>query len=131
MEDELNYPEDLRYNESHEWARCEDHTVTVGISDHAQAELQNVVYVELPEVGEQIEKGAAFGTVEAVKTVADLIAPTTGEVLEINENLETGAEEINKDAYGAGWMLKIRIEDPQDLDYLLNAQDYAELLANH
>jgi len=128
---ETKIPEHLLYSESHEWIQQDSDIATIGITDFAQLELGDIVFLELPEVGEQIEKGAAFGTVEAVKTVADLIAPTTGEVLEINENLEAGAEEINKDAYGAGWMLKIRIEDPQDLDYLLNAQDYAELLANH
>ncbi len=128
---ETKIPEHLLYSESHEWIQQDSDIATIGITDFAQLELGDIVFVELPEVGEQIEKGAAFGTVEAVKTVADLIAPTTGEVLEINESLEAGAEEINKDAYGAGWMLKIRIEDPQDLDYLLNAQDYAELLANH
>ena len=128
---ETKIPEHLFYSESHEWIQKDSDIATIGITDFAQLELGDIVFVELPEVGEQIEKGAAFGTVEAVKTVADLIAPTTGEVLEINESLEAGAEEINKDAYGAGWMLKIRIEDPQDLDSLLNAQDYAELLANH
>ena len=128
---ETKIPEHLLYSESHEWIQQDSDIATIGITDFAQLELGDIVFLELPEVGEQIEKGAAFGTVEAVKTVADLIAPTTGEVLEINKNLEAGAEEINKDAYGAGWMLKIRIEDPQDLDYLLNAQDYAELLANH
>ena len=128
---ETKIPEHLLYSESHEWIQQDSDIATIGITDFAQLELGDIVFVELPEVGEQIEKGSAFGTVEAVKTVADLIAPTTGEVLEINESLEAGAEEINKDAYGAGWMLKIRIEDPQDLDYLLNAQDYAELLANH
>ena len=128
---ETKIPEHLLYSESHEWIQQDSDIATIGITDFAQLELGDIVFLELPEVGEQIEKGAAFGTVEAVKTVADLIAPTTGEVLEINESLEAGAEEINKDAYGAGWMLKIRIEDPQDLDYLLNAQDYAELLANH
>ena len=128
---ETKIPEHLLYSESHEWIQQDSDIATIGITDFAQLELGDIVFLELPEVGEQIEKGAAFGTVEAVKTVADLIAPTTGEVLEINENLEARAEEINKDAYGAGWMLKIRIEDPQDLDYLLNAQAYAELLANH
>ena len=128
---ETKIPEHLLYSESHEWIQQDSDIATIGITDFAQLELGDIVFVELPEVGEQIEKGAAFGTVEAVKTVADLIAPATGEVLEINQSLEAEAEEINKDAYGAGWMLKIRIEDPQDLDYLLNAQDYAELLANH
>ena len=128
---ETKIPEHLLYSESHEWIQQDSDIATIGITDFAQLELGDIVFLELPEVGEQIEKGAAFGTVEAVKTVADLIAPTTGEVLEINKNLEAGAEEINKDAYGAGWILKIRIEDPQDLDCLLNAQDYAELLTSH
>ena len=128
---ETKIPDHLIYSESHEWILQDSDITTIGITDYAQTELGDIVFVELPEVGEHLEKGESFGTVEAVKTVADLIAPVSGEVLEINESLEEGAEQINADAYGAGWMLKIRIDDPEDLEPLLSPEDYAELLANH
>ena len=124
-------PDHLVYSESHEWLQQDSDITTLGITDFAQAELGDIVFVELPEIGEHIEKGEAFGTVEAVKTVADLLAPVSGEVLETNESLEEWAEQVNKDAYGAGWMIKIRIDDPDDLQHLLGPEEYAELLANH
>lgn len=126
----MNIPEHLLYSESHEWLQQDSDITAIGITDFAQAELGDIVFVELPEVGEHLVKDEAFGTVEAVKTVADLIAPISGEVLEINESLGDNAEQVNKDAYGAGWMLKIRIDDPGDLERLLSAEEYAELLAN-
>ena len=128
---ETKIPEHLIYSESHEWLQQDSDITTIGITDFAQTELGDIVFVELPEVGEHLEKGEPFGTIEAVKTVADLIAPISGEVLEINGSLEDNAEQVNSDAYGAGWMLKIRIDDPGDLERLLSAEDYAELLANH
>ena len=124
-------PDHLVYSESHEWLQQDSDITTLGITDFAQTELGDIVFVELPEIGEHIEKGEAFGTVEAVKTVADLLAPVSGEVLETNESLEEWAEQVNKDAYGAGWMIKIRIDDPDDLQHLLGPEEYAELLANH
>ena len=124
-------PDHLVYSESHEWLQQDSDITTLGITDFAQAELGDIVFVELPEIGEHIEQGEAFGTVEAVKTVADLLAPVSGEVLETNESLEEEAEQVNKDAYGAGWMIKIRIDDPDDLQHLLGPEEYAELLANH
>ena len=123
--------DNLAYSESHEWIQQDSDITTLGITDFAQTELGDIVFVELPEVGEYIAKGETFGTVEAVKTVAVLIAPASGEVLEINESLEEDAEQINKDPYGAGWMLKVRIDEPGDLAQLLSAREYAELLANH
>ena len=93
--------------------------------------MGDIVFAELPEVGEQIERGETFGTLEAVKTVADLIAPAAGDVLAVNDNLADGAEQINEDPYGGGWLLKIRIDNPADLESLLSAQEYADLLANH
>ena len=126
----MNIPEHLVYSESHEWLQQDSDITAIGITDFAQTELGDIVFVELPEVGEHLVKDEAFGTVEAVKTVADLIAPISGEVLEINESLGDNAEQVNKDAYGAGWMLKIRIDDPGDLERLLSAEEYAELLAN-
>ena len=126
----MNIPEHLVYSESHEWLQQDSDITAIGITDFAQTELGDIVFVELPEVGEHLIKDEAFGTVEAVKTVADLIAPISGEVLEINESLGDNAEQVNKDAYGVGWMLKIRIDDPGDLERLLSAEEYAELLAN-
>ena len=124
-------PEHLLYSESHEWLLLEDDVATIGITDFAQTELGDIVFAELPEVGEHIERDATFGTLEAVKTVADLIAPAAGEVLEVNDDLADGAEQINEDPYGGGWLLKIRINDPAELESLLSAQGYTDLLANH
>ena len=124
-------PEHLVYSESHEWIQLDSDITTIGITDFAQSELGDIVFVELPEIGEHIAKGETFGTVEAVKTVADLLAPVSGEVLEVNEILEEDAEQINKDTYGAGWMIRIRLENPEDLENLLSAADYAELLLDH
>mgnify|MGYP003975390019 FL=1 len=128
---ETKIPEHLVYSESHEWILQDSDIATIGITDFAQTELGDIVFVELPEIGEHLEMGEAFGTVEAVKTVADLLAPISGEVLEINETLEESAEQINKDAYEAGWMLKIHIDDPDNFQHLLNSSEYAELLENH
>ncbi len=124
-------PEHLIYSESHEWLQLESDIATIGITDFAQTELGDIVFAELPEVGEHLERGEAFGTLEAVKTVADLIAPASGEVLEVNDSLAEEAEQINEDPYGGGWLLKIRIDDAADLEDLLSAQDYANLIANH
>ncbi|MXX36976.1 MAG: glycine cleavage system protein GcvH [Gemmatimonadetes bacterium] len=124
-------PEHLTYSESHEWLQLESDIATIGITDFAQTELGDIVFAELPEVGEHLERGEAFGTLEAVKTVADLIAPASGEVLEVNDSLVEEAEQINEDPYGGGWLLKIRIDDAADLEDLLSAQDYAGLIANH
>ena len=124
-------PEHLLYSESHEWLLLESGIATIGVTDFAQTELGDIVFAELPEVGEHLERDETFGTLEAVKTVADLIAPTSGEVLEVNDSLAEGAEQINGDPYGDGWLLKIRIADTADLEDLLSAQEYADLLANH
>ena len=124
-------PEHLIYSESHEWLQLESGIATIGITDFAQTELGDIVFAELPEVGEHLERGETFGSLEAVKTVADLIAPASGEVLEVNDSLAEEAEQINEDPYGGGWLLKIRIDDSADLENLLSAQDYADLIANH
>ena len=123
-------PEHLLYSESHEWLLLESDIATIGITDFAQTELGDIVFAELPEVGEHVERGETFGTIEAVKTVADLIAPVSGEVLAINDHLAAGAEPINEDPYGGGWLLKLRVADVADLEHLLSAQDYADQLAN-
>jgi glycine cleavage system H protein len=125
---ETNIPENLSYSESHEWIQLDSDIATIGITDFAQSELGDIVFVELPEVGEYAQKDETFGTVEAVKTVENLIAPLSGEVLEANETLEEDAELINKDPYGAGWLIKIRIEDEDELEALLSAQDYSDML---
>ena len=124
-------PEHLLYSESHEWLQLESDIATIGITDFAQTELGDIVFAELPEVGEHVERGETFGTLEAVKTVADLIAPASGEVLEVNDSLAEVAEQINEDPYGGGWLLKLRLDDPADLADLLSAQDYADLIADH
>ena len=125
---ESNIPENISYSDSHEWIQVESDIATIGITDFAQSELGDIVFVELPEIGEYTKRGETFGTVEAVKTVEDLIAPLSGEVLEANETLEEDAEQINKDPYGAGWMIKIRIEDEEQLEELLSPSEYADII---
>jgi glycine cleavage system H protein len=118
-------PEDLQYTESHEWVRAEGDTATIGITDHAQEELGDVVFVELPEVGATLEAGDSFGAVESVKAVSDLYAPVGGEVTEVNSTLEDSPEKINEDPYGEGWILKLRTSAEADL---LSPADYEKLL---
>ena len=122
-------PEDLQYTKSHEWVRVEGDTATVGITDHAQDELGDVVFVELPEQGATLESGDSFGAVESVKAVSDLYAPVGGEVVEVNDALEDSPEKINEDPYGEGWILKLRTsgDGPADGD-LLSPADYEKLL---
>ena len=125
---ESGIPEELRYSEQHEWISLDADAGTIGITHYAQAELGAIVFVELPEVGERIEKGQAFGSVEAVKAVEDLYCPLAGEVVEVNDTLEEGADQVNGDPYGSGWMIKLRIDNPADADGLLSAADYASLI---
>ena len=125
---ESSVPENVSYSDSHEWIQVESDIATIGITDFAQSELGDIVFVELPEVGEYAKRGETFGTVEAVKTVEDLIAPLSGEVLEANETLEEDAEQINEDPYGAGWMIKIRIEDEEQLEELLSPSEYSDII---
>lgn len=125
---ESGIPEELRYSEQHEWVSLDDDAGTIGITDYAQTELGDIVFVELPEVGERFEKGQAFGSVEAVKAVEDLYCPIAGEVVEVNDTLEEGADQVNGDPYGSGWMIKLRIDNPADADGLLSAADYASLI---
>ena len=125
---ESNIPENLSYSDSHEWIQVESDIATIGITDFAQSELGDIVFVELPEIGEYAKTGETFGTVEAVKTVEDLIAPISGEVLEANETLEEDAGQINEDPYDAGWMIRIRIEDEEQLEELLSPSEYADII---
>jgi glycine cleavage system H protein len=111
----LNIPEDLQYTKSHEWVRIEGDTATIGITDHAQDELGDIVFVELPEEGDAFDAGESFGTVESVKAVSDLYAPVGGEVVEVNSALEDAPENINEDPYGEGWIVKLRTTDEADL----------------
>ena len=124
----MNIPEDLQYTNSHEWVRIEGDTVTIGITDHAQDELGDVVFVELPEEGDTFDAGESFGTVESVKAVSDLYAPVGGEVVEVNEALNDSPEKVNQDPYGEGWMVKVRLSDPSEVDQLMDVNAYRELL---
>jgi glycine cleavage system H protein len=121
----LNVPEDLQYTRSHEWVRTEDDTATIGITDYAQEELGDIVYIELPEQGDTFDAGDSFGTVESVKAVSDLYTPVGGEVVEVNEALDDSPEKINEDPYGDGWIVKLRVSDESEL---LSASDYEQLL---
>jgi glycine cleavage system H protein len=118
-------PEDLLYTKEHEWVQIEDGVATIGITDHAQEELGDVVYVELPSVGDTVDTGETFGTVESVKAVSELFAPVSGEVLRINEELEDAPEQVNSDPYGKGWMIAVRLTSRPDRDGLLSAEEYA------
>jgi glycine cleavage system H protein len=124
----MNHPDDLRYTKSHEWVRVDGDTATIGITDYAQEELGDIVFLELPEVGAALQKEQIFGAVESVKAASDLFSPVTGEVLEINEELPDSPEEINQDPYVRGWMIIVRMEDPSELDELLTAEAYEDLI---
>ena len=124
----MNHPADLRYAATHEWVRVEGDRAVVGITDHAQHELGDVVYLDLPKVGQTFRAGAAFGTVESVKAVSDLYAPVSGEVVEVNEALSDKPELVNTDPYGDGWMIKVRLSDPSEMDVLMTAEEYEEYI---
>lgn len=125
----MNIPAELKYTKDHEWIRVEGDVATVGVTDFAQGELGDIVYVEIETVGETLDKEEVFGTIEAVKTVSDLFMPVSGEILEFNEELEGNPEAVNNDPYGQGWMIKIKISDASELDGLLNADAYSELVS--
>lgn len=125
----MNIPADLKYTKDHEWVRIEGDTATVGITDFAQGELGDIVYVEVETVDETLDMEEVFGTVEAVKTVSDLFLPLSGEIIEFNEALEDEPEAVNTDPYGAGWMIKLKFSDESQLDELLSAEDYKALIS--
>ena len=129
MASESEIPEELKYSEDHEWLSFDAGEGTIGITDYAQSQLGDIVFVELPEVGQHLEKGQVFATIEAVKTVAEVYAPVSGEVLEVNSALQESAEVINTDPYGAGWLIKIHPGNPKELSQLMSPADYAELVA--
>ncbi|RYG24219.1 glycine cleavage system protein GcvH [bacterium] len=120
-----NTPEELKYAKTHEWIRLDGDVATVGITDHAQSELGDVVYVDLPSVGRVLKAGDSFGSVESVKTVSDVYAPVGGEVVEVNEALGSQSELVNEDPYGKGYMIKIRVDNPAEANTLLSAADYS------
>jgi len=120
----MNIPSDIKYSKDHEWIRVEGDIGIVGISDFAQSELGDIVFVEIDTVGETLAKDAVFGTVEAVKTVSDLFMPVSGEVLEVNSKLESSPELINQDPYGEGWIIKIRLTNPEELNTLMDSTSY-------
>ena len=125
----MNVPSDLKYTSDHEWIKIEGDIATIGITDFAQGELGDIVYVEIETEGDTLDKGEVFGTVEAVKTVSDLFMPLKGEVIEVNEGIESEPESVNNDPYGNGWMIKVKIEDSSDIDSLLSAEAYGAEIA--
>jgi len=120
----MNIPSDLKYTKDHEWVRVEGDTATIGVTDYAQSELGDIVYIEIETEGETLDREEVFGTVEAVKTVSDLFMPVGGEVIEVNASLADEPETVNSDPYGNGWMIKIKVSDASELDDLLSADDY-------
>jgi len=126
----MNVPENLRYTEKHEWIRMEGKEAYVGITDYAQGELGDVVFVEIETLGENLSQGQAFGTIEAVKTVSDLFMPASGEVLEVNSKLNDKPELVNKDPYGEGWMIRIKVSNADDLKSLLSPADYKAMISS-
>ena len=124
----MSFPEDLRYTEDHEWIRIDGGTGIAGITDYAQGELGDIVFVVLPEIGKKVKRGESFGSVEAVKAVADLYAPVSGEVIAVNLELEKSPELVNKDPYNGGWMIKIKITDSGEINKLHGVKKYRELI---
>ncbi len=124
----MNIPEGLKYTKDHEWIKVEGNKATVGITDFAQGELGDIVYVDISTVGQEVAEHEVFGTVEAVKTVSDLYMPATGKVLEVNKELDGSPEKVNSDPYGSGWMVKLELKNPSDATKLLTAAQYKELI---
>ena len=124
----MNIPEELKYTKDHEWVKIEGDIATIGITDFAQGELGDIVYVDVETVDETIDQNEVFGSVEAVKTVSDLFMPLSGEIIEFNESLEDAPEKVNSDAYGEGWMIKMKITDTTEIDSLLDAAGYKEII---
>ena len=120
----MNFPDKIRYSEDHEWIRVDGSEAVIGITDFAQSELGDIVFVDIPEVGIELTKGEVFGSIEAVKTVSDLILPASGELLEVNKLLEDNPETINSDPYDKGWIIRIRLKDPKEVDSLMDAAQY-------
>ena len=126
----MNIPEELKYTKDHEWISIDGEIATVGITDFAQRELGDIVYVEVETVGETLDADEVFGTVEAVKTVSDLFLPVSGEIIEFNEDLEDTPEDVNAEPYSKGWMIKMKVSNPDDLNQLLDSNQYRELVGD-
>ena len=124
----MNFPSELKYTKDHEWVKINVNEALIGITDFAQRELGDIVYVDVNSIGETIQKEAVFGSVEAVKTVSDLFMPLTGEVLEVNKDIDSAPEVVNKDPYGKGWMIKIKISNPSEIAELLDVEEYKKLV---
>jgi len=124
----MNIPAELKYTKEHEWVRVDGDVAVIGITDFAQSELGDIVYVEIETIGETLDKDEVFGSVEAVKTVSDLFMPVSGEILEFNEGLESNPEAVNSDAYGEGWMIKVKLSDASEIDGLMDAAAYKALV---
>ena len=124
----MNFPENVKYSTDHEWVRVEGNEAFIGITDFAQEELGDIVFIDITTEGETVEKGEVFGSVEAVKTVSDLMMPVTGEVLEVNEELEDAPELVNKEPFEGGWIIKISIQNPEEVDALMSAAEYKEFI---
>ena len=124
----MNIPSQLKYTKEHEWVLINGDIATIGITDFAQKELGDIVYVEVETLDQTLEKDEVFGTVEAVKTVSDLFLPLSGEIIEFNENLESNPEAVNTDPYGEGWMIKLKIQNPSEINELLSSDDYQALI---
>lgn len=125
----MNFPTDVKFTKDHEWIRVDGDVAYVGITDYAQSELGEIVYVDITTEGETVNKEEVFGTIEAVKTVSDLFMPVTGEVLEVNPELEDAPQLVNEDAYGKGWIIKVNVSNAAELDELLSAAEYEQLIA--
>ncbi|MBI4228915.1 MAG: glycine cleavage system protein GcvH [Deltaproteobacteria bacterium] len=124
----IEIPEELKYTDEHEWARIEEGLVVIGITDYAQDALGEIVYIELPSEGDEITKGESFGGVESTKSVSDLYAPVSGEVVEVNESLLDSPETINEDPYGDGWLIKVKMHDSDEFDDLMDSEQYSEFI---
>jgi glycine cleavage system H protein len=124
----MNFPSELKYTKDHEWVKITGNEAVIGITDFAQRELGDIVYVDITTIGETVAKEAVFGTVEAVKTVSDLFMPLTGEVLEMNKDIDSVPESVNNDPYGKGWMIKIKLSNPAELTELLGVEEYKKLI---
>lgn len=126
----MNIPQELKYTKDHEWVKIEGDVATIGVTDFAQGELGDIVYVEVETLGETLEREEVFGTVEAVKTVSDLFLPLAGEILEFNDSLENTPEKVNSDPYGAGWMIKLKISDQSQVSDLLSPEEYEDIIGS-
>jgi glycine cleavage system H protein len=126
----MNFPSDLKYTKEHEWVRVEGDVATIGITEFAQSELGDIVFIDINTIGDSIGQDEIFGAVEAVKTVSDLFMPISGEVLEKNDDLDSSPESVNSDPYGAGWMIKVKMSNPSEMEGLLSAETYREMVGH-